>query len=86
LPLLELSTVDWRVLELLYKNRALTSSLQIEIELGIQHKEVLDSLSELHYEGFVFFKGHAIAGGSENIVAKITEKGIDALVFRLYNG
>ena len=81
----ELSATDWRVLEFLYRNRTLTSSLQIGIELNIEHKKVLDSLSDLHYHGFVYFRGIAITGTNENIVAKITEKGIDALVFRLYN-
>ena len=64
---------DLRILEFHVGKKSVTSA-QIEKELSLDYRTVLDSLRHLHYEGLVYFTAQNV-GVNESIVSAITNKG-----------
>ena len=73
----DLSPEEWRMLEFL-EGRDSVSSSQIENELLLGHRFVLDSLHVLHYNGLIYFTSLRL-GEDETIISRITFRGLEIL-------
>jgi hypothetical protein len=65
---------DLRILEF-HAGKKSVASAQIEKELSLDYRTVLDSLHRLHYEGLIYFTAQNL-GVNESIVSAITKKGL----------
>jgi transcription initiation factor IIE alpha subunit len=65
---------DLRVLEF-HAGKKSVASAEIEKELSMDYRTVLDCLHRLHYEGLVYFTSQNL-GVNESIVSAITKKGL----------
>ena len=77
LQVFELSPEEWTILEF-HEGKDSVNSLQIENELSLEHRLVLESLHLLHYDGLIYFVSQRL-GADESVISKINSKGLEFL-------
>ena len=71
----DLSVEEWKILHF-HEDKNSVKSSQIQRELSLDQRVVLDSLHNLHYQGLISFKEQYL-GKDESILSKITLRGLE---------